>query len=191
MIHIAILASGSGTNAENLIKYFEGHPQVKVSGVYTNNPKAYVIKRARDMNIPVGIFNRDELYHTDFMLEEWKTAAEFLILAGFLWLIPQNVVKAFPKRIINIHPALLPKYGGKGMYGGRVHEAVIENREHKSGITIHYVNEKYDEGAIIFQKEIAITAKCSPKILAGKIHKLEYKYFPQIVEKEVLKYNNL
>lgn len=187
MIHIAILASGSGTNAENLIKYFEGHPQIKVSGVYTNNPEAYVLKRAEHLNVPAMVFRKDDLYKTDIMLESWKKEADFLILAGFLWLIPPKVINAFPNRIINIHPALLPKYGGKGMYGIRVHEAVIENREKKSGITIHYVNEKYDDGAIIFQKEVVISVGDSPEDLANKIHQLEYKYFPQIVEKEILK----
>ncbi len=189
MTHIAILASGSGTNAENLIKYFDGHPQIKISGIYTNNPNAYVLKRAENLHVPAIVFSKDDLYKTDIMLERWKKEADLLILAGFLWLIPQKVVKSFPNKIINIHPALLPKYGGKGMYGSRVHEAVIKNRERKSGITIHYVNEKYDEGTIIIQKEIVIAANDSPEDLANKIHKLEHEYFPQIVEKEALKYN--
>jgi phosphoribosylglycinamide formyltransferase-1 len=152
MHRLAIFASGSGTNAENIIRYFGNTPQIEVSCICTNRPDAYVIERAKQYDIPVLVFSRQEFYETEKVpdyLEEKKI--DWIILAGFLWLIPANLIERFASRIVNIHPALLPKYGGKGMYGASVHKTVIENREKKSGITIHFVNNEYDKGNIIFQ----------------------------------------
>lgn len=186
MIQIAIFASGSGSNAENIVRYFDSHPSIRVSVILTNNKNAKVLDRAERLKIPAIVFTRDEFSKSDFVLRQHLNAVDFVILAGFLWKVPQNLIEAFPNRIINIHPALLPKYGGKGMYGMNVHNAVVANRESKSGITIHYVNEFYDEGKIIFQAEVDLTADDTPEDVASKIHTLEYKFFPKIIEKEIL-----
>jgi len=182
-IKIAIFASGNGSNAENIIKYFKNHEKISVELVLTNNPNAYVIERAKNNNVKCLIFNKYDLYTSDNVLNILKeNNIDFIVLAGFLWLIPESIIKNYPKKIINIHPALLPKYGGKGMYGMNVHKAVIENKEKESGITIHYVNEKYDEGDIIFQEKIEVLPSDTPESLANKVHELEYKYYPVIIE---------
>lgn len=186
MIQIAIFASGSGSNAENIVRYFENHPSITVSIILTNNKSAKVLERAKRLGVPAVVFNRDEFLNSDFVLQNHLKGIGYVILAGFLWKVPKNLIDAFPNRIINIHPALLPKYGGKGMYGMHVHKAVVANKEKKSGITIHYVNEFYDEGEIIFQAEVDLTSEDTPEDVASKIHTLEYEHFPKVIEKEIL-----
>jgi phosphoribosylglycinamide formyltransferase-1 len=184
MNKIAIFASGSGTNAQNIIEYFKTKGTASVSCVLSNKKDAYVLKRAQNYNIPVRIFERHEFYETDEILNLLNTEGiNWIVLAGFLWLVPENIIDSFTNRIINIHPALLPKYGGKGMYGLNVHRAVIENNDKETGITIHYVNKKYDEGNIIFQTRCRVDESDTPQSLAEKVHKLEYKYYPEIIEK--------
>lgn len=183
MKKIAILASGSGTNAENLIQYFRTKPDRKVEIVLTNKPDAGVIERAKALNVETVIFNRKEFYEGDEMVELLKARGiDLVVLAGFLWLVPPGFISAFEGRIVNIHPALLPKYGGKGMYGSHVHKAVIDNGDGESGITIHFVNNEYDEGSIIFQAKCEVSAGDTPGDLAARIHGLEYEFFPQVVE---------
>lgn len=186
MKRIVILASGSGTNAENIIKYFKNSNLIEVVQVLSNKKNAKVLERAKHLKVSCASFDRDEFSNSNKVLNKIKQHADWIILAGFLWKIPQNIIDAFPNKIINIHPALLPKYGGKGMYGMHVHNAVIENKETVTGITIHYVNENYDEGAIIFQKKLAISATDSPEDVAQKTHILEYEYFPKVIEKVIL-----
>jgi len=182
MNNIVLFASGSGSNVENIVNFFKNDPNINVSMILTNNPKAYVIQRAEKLGIPVRIFNRDDFYKNSAILDLLKEInPDLVVLAGFLWLIPAGLISAFPDRIINIHPALLPKYGGKGMYGSKVHEAVVENGEKESGITIHYVNEKYDEGNIIFQAKCNVLPSDSPDDVAEKVHQLEYEHFPKVI----------
>ncbi len=184
MKRIAIFASGSGTNAQNIIEHFKDKPDIEISLVLSNKKDAKVLSRAKQFNVPTYTFDRTTFYESldvPEMLSREKI--DLIVLAGFLWLVPINLIKAFPGRIINIHPALLPKYGGKGMYGMKVHEAVIESGDRESGITIHYVNEKYDDGAIIFQAKCPIEESDTPEVLARKIHKLEYENFPMVIEK--------
>lgn len=184
MKNIAIFASGNGSNAEQISKYFFNNPTGKVKLILTNNPKAGVIERAEKLGIVSVIFDRDTFYFSEEIVDTLKeNNINLVVLAGFLWLIPENILKAFKGKIINIHPALLPKYGGKGMYGSYVHEAVITAGEKKSGISIHFVNEKYDEGQVIFQAEVEIEKGETPESLALKIHELEYEHFPLIIEK--------
>jgi phosphoribosylglycinamide formyltransferase 1 len=181
---IVILASGSGTNAEAIAGHFKPGANAKVTLIMSNRQDAYVLERAKKRNIPAICFSRTDFYETDFVLNRLKEENPTLIvLAGFLWLLPQNIIHNFPGRIINIHPALLPKYGGKGMYGSKVHEAVIAGGEKESGITIHYVNEKYDEGDIIFQASCPVLPGDMPETLAQRIHELEHRHFPQVIEK--------
>ena len=183
MKNIAIFASGSGTNAEQITKHFEKNKSANVSLILTNNKNAFVLERARKLDIPSRIFSRDEFYKSDNILDLLKSNnIDLIVLAGFLWLVPDNLLKEYPNRIVNIHPALLPKYGGKGMYGAKVHEAVIESGDKESGISIHYVNEKYDEGEIILQAKVKVENDDTPDSLAGKIHVLEYEHFPKVVE---------
>ena len=180
---LAIFASGSGTNAENIIRFFKNHARAEVSLILTNRNDAGVIPRAKKFDIPCIIFNREDFYESEKILSYLKEyEIDYIILAGFLWLIPKNLLQRYPDRIINIHPALLPKYGGKGMFGMRVHETVIMNKDKESGITIHYVNEEYDKGNIIFQAKCRIEKTDSPDTLAGKIHALEYEHFPKVIE---------
>lgn len=183
MKKIIIFASGSGTNAENIIKYFNNENKVAVVSVFTNNPKAYVIERAKNFQIPTEIFSKDELSERKVLQKLNAMEPDLIVLAGFLLKLPENFIKSYPNKIINIHPALLPKYGGKGMYGMNVHQAVVENHEKETGITIHYVNENYDEGNIIFQKSIPLTGMETPEMVAEKIHELEQDNFPQVIEK--------
>jgi len=186
MKRIVIFASGSGTNAENIIKYFRGSTIATVVHVLTNKQHAKVLDRAKSLNVNTLVFSKEDFVKEDIVLDLLKKEADFIVLAGFLWRIPQKIVKAFENKIVNIHPALLPKYGGKGMYGMNVHKAVVANKEEESGITIHYVNENYDEGAIIYQKSVKLDEHDTPEKVASKIHELEYEYFPKIVE-EVIK----
>jgi phosphoribosylglycinamide formyltransferase 1 len=183
MKRIIIFASGSGTNAENLIRFFQNRNDATVVLVLTNNPKAKVIERCNTLKTSCLSFNRPALYKTLDVLNILKSSdANLIVLAGFLWKFPENILKAFPNKVINIHPALLPKYGGKGMYGKYVHEAVLKNDDKETGITIHYVNENYDEGTTIFQAKCNVDISDSSKDIAAKVHELEMKYFPKIVE---------
>ncbi|HDR88503.1 MAG TPA: phosphoribosylglycinamide formyltransferase [Bacteroidetes bacterium] len=183
MKHIAVFASGTGTNAENLIRHFRKHPHCRVNLVLCNKPGAGVLDRAARLGVKSMVFTRQDLYETGRVLNLLKEhRVDFIVLAGFLWLIPQPVLEAFPGRIINIHPALLPAYGGKGMYGRRVHEAVINNRDKKSGVTVHLVNEEYDAGNILFQEECDVLPGDTPDTLAERVHQLEYEYYPRVVE---------
>ena len=179
---IIIFASGSGSNAENIINYFFKKKSNYKWLICTNNPKAGVIKRAKNLQIDCKIFKKNELYNGDVLNYINSLRPELIILAGFLLKFPDTIVNIYNKKIINIHPALLPKYGGQGMYGINVHKAIIENKEKVSGITIHYVNNEYDKGPIIFQKQIKINSSFTPNELANKIHDLEMEYFPKIVE---------
>ncbi|TSA26957.1 MAG: phosphoribosylglycinamide formyltransferase [Bacteroidetes bacterium] len=184
MQRIAIFASGSGTNAQRIMEYFRDHPKIAVHLVLSNKAEAPVLERARKFHIPTVVFTRDEFYNSRFILDILSVQGiDLLVLAGFLWLIPDYLIHAFPRRIINIHPALLPKYGGKGMYGMRVHEAVIQSGDRESGISIHYVNEQYDEGELIFQAQCPIELGETPETLASKVHELEYRHYPEVIEK--------
>lgn len=185
---IALFASGSGSNVENIVNYFKNNSNVSIELVLSNKANAYVLERAKNLNIKSLVFNRADFYESDTIVETLKKLEiDLVVLAGFLWLVPENLVKAFPNKIINIHPALLPKYGGKGMYGDKVHQAVVSNKETVSGITIHFVNERYDEGAIIFQGECPVTPDDMPEDVAQKVHALEYKHFPEVIEQLLLK----
>jgi phosphoribosylglycinamide formyltransferase-1 len=183
MKRIAIFASGSGTNAQRIAEFFSHNRDVSIVRIYCNNPDAFVLTRARRLNIPLLLFTRTELYQSDLILDQLHNdQTDLIILAGFLWLVPANILSAYEHRIINIHPALLPKYGGKGMYGHRVHEAVIASGDKESGISIHYVNENYDEGDIIFQARCRVEPNETAESLAAKIHELEYAHFPVVIE---------
>ncbi len=181
--NIVLFASGNGTNAENIFRYFQHSATINITEILTNNPKAGVIERAKKLDIPVWIFTRVDFASPQILirhLEEQHT--DLIVLAGFLWKIPTALIRQFSGKMINLHPALLPGFGGKGMYGMHVHEAVIASGGKKSGITIHFVHEKYDEGKIIFQAETEVSEKETPESLAEKIHTLEYRYFPEIIE---------
>jgi phosphoribosylglycinamide formyltransferase 1 len=181
---LAIFASGSGTNAEKITDYFSSNSEVEVSLILTNNPQAGVIARARQRQIPVVVFDKKTFYDTHRIVELLQNQQiDLVVLAGFMMLVPQPLVAAFPNRIVNIHPALLPKYGGKGMYGHFVHEAVVAAQETESGITIHFVNEQYDEGAIIFQASCSIAPTDSPDDVAAKVHVLEHQHYPATIAK--------
>ncbi|MBW8049842.1 MAG: phosphoribosylglycinamide formyltransferase [Cytophagales bacterium] len=182
-INIAIFASGSGTNAESIIRSFKKHPFIKIVYLFSNNPAAYVLERAKKFKIPAFVFDKDTFYNSDKIVTKLKNYDVSLIaLAGFLWLIPGQLIKAYPNKIINIHPALLPRYGGKGMYGLGVHKAVIESGDKQSGITIHYVDSEYDKGKIIFQAKCPVKADDTPEILAERVHQLEYKHYAEVIE---------
>ena len=185
MINLAIFASGSGTNAENITKYFQTHPHISVGKIFANRPNAYVLKRAEKLEVPATVFNKEAFKDRTFLKK--LEGIDYIILAGFLWLIPPYLLEAFPNKIINIHPALLPKFGGKGMYGDRVHQAVLDAGEKESGITIHLVNEKYDEGEVLFQEKCQVDPQDTPETLARKIHALEHECFPKVIEEYVMK----
>lgn len=183
MKKILLFASGAGSNVENIIQYFKKSPDVNIAGVFTNNPNAKVLAKAAKYNIPTLIFNKEEL--SDGFVSDKVSALkpDLIVLAGFLWKFPADIIAEYPNRIINIHPALLPKYGGKGMYGMKVHQTVLDNKEKETGITIHYVNEDYDEGEFIFQEKVAIDDCASADEIVAKVQELEHKHFPEIIEK--------
>lgn len=182
MKNIVLFASGSGTNAENIILFFKNNPIANVVAVFCNNANAKVIERANLLNVPTVVFNKEELL-SDFVLTKLKFfRPDLIVLSGFLLMFPKHIIKVFPNKIINIHPALLPNYGGKGMYGMNVHQAVFDNKETETGITIHFVNENYDEGAFIFQKSTPISHCESPEAISKEIQLLEHQYFPITIE---------
>ncbi|CAC9973689.1 phosphoribosylglycinamide formyltransferase [Flavobacterium sp. WLB] len=183
MKKIIVFASGSGTNAENIIKYFSNIEIAKVVSVFTNNASAKVIERAKNHQIPVEIFEKNELLERNVLQKIQKIDPDLIVLAGFLLKFPENIIEQYPNKIINIHPALLPKYGGKGMYGMHIHRAIVNNKEKETGISIHYVNENYDEGGIIFQQNVVLTDEDTPETVAEKIHELEQKHFPEIIHR--------
>jgi phosphoribosylglycinamide formyltransferase-1 len=181
---IAIFASGGGTNAEEIMKYFQNHPLAEVVLLLSNNPEAYALQRAKKFNVPIRVFDKQQWRESEVVLEWLKEKqVTHVVLAGFLWLIPAYLIKAYPTQIINIHPSLLPKHGGKGMYGMKVHEAVRAANDTESGITIHAVNEHYDEGEIILQAKCPVYPTDSAEDIADKIHKLEYEHFPKTIER--------
>ena len=183
---IAIFASGSGSNAENIINHFRNSRSAEVRLVISNKNDAFVIDRAKKLQVPCAVFDKKSDFSGDVLFKLLlNNKIDLIVLAGFLWLLPATLIEKFPKRIINIHPALLPEYGGKGMYGSKVHQAVSESGDVESGITIHYVNEHYDQGDIIFQTSCQIKAGENPESIAQKVHQLEYEYYPKVIE-EVL-----
>jgi len=185
MKKIALFASGSGSNAENIIRYFAGNDILFFSLIISNKKDVFVHERAKKLNIPSYYFEKERFENGEVLTFLREQGINFIVLAGFLLKVPENMLKAYPDKIINIHPALLPKFGGKGMYGSRVHEAVVAAKETESGITIHYVNENYDEGQIIFQAKCKVLPTDTPNDVAAKVHALEYRYFPEVIEKVV------
>ena len=184
MKNIVLFASGSGSNVENIIHHFHDKPNVTIASVLTNKRDAKVLDRCNRLNINGLSFNRNAFYKSDCVLNILKSLQpDLIILAGFLWKIPENLINNYPNKIINIHPALLPKYGGKGMYGNHVHESVKQNQDTETGITIHYVNENYDEGAIIHQAKTEVLSTDSVEEIANKVHQLEYEHFPKVIER--------
>ena len=182
-VSILIFASGNGSNAENIVTYFQ-KKSVDINWIIiTNNSNAGVIERSVRLNIPFMVFSKDDFYNNNVLEKINLINPSLIVLAGFLLRIPEQIIENFPNKIINIHPSLLPKYGGKGMYGINVHKKVIENQESESGISIHYVNQNYDEGKVIFQKSITISYPTDASNLSKKIHELEMKYFPEVIEK--------
>jgi len=182
---LAVLASGSGSNAENIIRYFKNHPKAEVVLLVSNKADAFALQRAKNLNVPAYVVPKFGFENGEALQLFQYYEADFLILAGFLLKAPQNLLEAYPDRIVNIHPALLPKYGGKGMYGMHVHEAVVAHRETESGITIHYVNEEYDAGKVIFQAKCDVLPDDTPDDVAAKVHALEYAHFPSVIEQVV------
>ncbi len=182
MKNIAIFASGSGSNAENIFHFFNQSQTIRPVLILCNRPDAYVLERAKKIGLPSVVFSREQFLSGDVNKILTEYSVEYVILAGFLWLIPDILIKQFPCKIINIHPALLPKYGGKGMYGMKVHEQVWLNKEKESGITIHLVNEEYDKGQILFQARCAIDNSDTPETIAKKIHQLEYLHYPAVIQ---------
>lgn len=187
MTKLAIFASGNGTNAQRISEYFAHHDKVQVACIVYNRKDAYVAERARRLGVPAQYFGRKDFYENGSVLRYLREQGiDWVILAGFLWLVPEEILDAFPGRVINIHPALLPKYGGKGMFGEHVHEAVIAHHETESGITIHIVDQHYDRGTTLFQAKCSLTAEDTPETLAAKIHELEQQHFPVVIEQTVL-----
>ena len=187
MINLAVFLSGGGSNAENICRYFDNHKSINVKYLLSNKENSGAKRIGEQFSIPFLIFNKEDFSSgkiTDFLQKE---KIDVVILAGFLWLIPKNLLDAFPDRVINIHPALLPKYGGKGMHGSHVHQAVFDNKEKESGITIHLCNEEFDKGKILFQAEVSLEKEDTPEIIAKKVLKLEHQYFSEIIEKFCLK----
>jgi phosphoribosylglycinamide formyltransferase-1 len=185
---LAIFASGSGTNAEAIMNHFRQHSSAKVVLLLSNNPEAFALERAKKFNVPTKVFTRQQWKESEIVLE-WLAQKEVthVILAGFLWLVPQYLIQAYPDKIINIHPALLPKFGGKGMYGMKVHESVKSLGEKETGITIHVVNQHYDEGEILFQSKCSVDESDTAVTIAKKVHELEYAHFPGVIEKWIAK----
>lgn len=181
MKRLAILASGSGSNAEKIIEYFQDSDKAKIALVASNKADAFVLERAKKFKVPTYLFTKKEMEAGDLLAKLQKKKIDWVILAGFLLKIPVELIRAFPEHMVNIHPALLPKYGGKGMYGSRVHEAVKAAGDTDTGITIHLVNEQYDEGKIIFQAAISIKSEDTSEMIANKVHELEHRYFPEVI----------
>jgi phosphoribosylglycinamide formyltransferase 1 len=183
MNSIAIFASGCGSNAQAITEYLRSKELDAVKLILSNKPDAYVLERAKQLNIPSIVFDRNQLYNSSEVADVLERHhINLIILAGFLWLIPDYLLKKYKNRIVNIHPALLPKYGGKGMYGMKVHETVVANKEKESGISIHYCNEEYDRGEIIFQAKCTVEPSDTPEMVAQKIHQLEYEHYPKVIE---------
>ena len=182
MKKIVVFASGSGTNAENIIKYFAKTKTGNVVAVFTNNRNARVLERAKTYELPAKIFSKEQLFEGEVLRKLNEIQPDLIVLAGFLLKLPANIIAAYPDKIINIHPALLPKYGGTGMYGMHIHKAIVANKENETGITIHFVNENYDEGNIIFQQNVVLAGDETAEEVAHKIHDLEQKYFPTVIE---------
>ena len=184
---IAVFASGSGTNAEAIFKYFLNHPSIEVVLLLSNNPNAFALERAMKFNVPTRVFTKAQFRNSNDVLN-WlrEYRVTHIALAGFLWLIPKNLLQEFSDRIINIHPALLPKFGGKGMYGMKVHELVKTAAEKETGITVHLVNDQYDEGTIVFQAKCTVDSNDTPEQIASKVHQLEYAHYPRIIEEWIL-----
>jgi phosphoribosylglycinamide formyltransferase 1 len=184
---IAVFASGSGTNAEEIFRHFKEHSTIKVVALLSNNQQAYALERAKKYGVPTFVFNRKQFRESEVVLEWLKQhQVTHLVLAGFMWLVPHNLIKTYADKIINIHPALLPKFGGKGMYGMRVHEAVKAAGEKETGITIHLVNEVYDDGKILFQAACPVLPEDSPDTIAENVHQLEYAHYPREIERWIL-----
>ena len=183
---IAIFASGSGTNAEAIMKYFKDHPLIKIELVLTNNPNALVLERAKKFAVPAKVFNREEFASDEVVRWLREYGVTHIVLAGFLWLIPASLLKSYPNQIINIHPALLPKFGGKGMYGMKIHELIRSLNETETGITIHLINDKYDEGPILYQGRCEVASTDTPKDIANKVHQMEYANYPLVIEQWIL-----
>ena len=180
---IAIFASGSGTNAEEIIKYFQHHPFIEIALLLSNNPDASVLQKAKKYNVTAKVFSKSQFVDSNEVVNWLKeSGVTHVVLAGFLWLIPSNLIRSYAPRIINIHPALLPKFGGKGMYGTKVHEAVKAHGEKETGITIHEVNEHYDEGKTLFQTSCEVSSSDTPQQIAEKVHQLEYANYPRVIE---------
>ena len=185
---IAILVSGTGTNAINIIEYFEKNSVADVALVVSNKTDALAVEKAQNKGVKTIVFNNESFKKNSIVLNYLRSESiDFIILAGFLMKVPNDIIHAYPNKIVNLHPSLLPKYGGKGMYGNHVHRAVIEAQESESGISIHFVNEEYDEGAIIFQAKVSVEKKDSVEVLAQKIRQLEHRFFPKIVEQVISK----
>lgn len=187
---IAIFASGSGSNAQKIMEHFKYSQNAEVALVLSNNQDAYVLQRADNFEIPTHVFDKHEFFQTDEVVEVLKRLEiDLVVLAGFLWLVPQNLLKAFPNKIINIHPALLPKFGGKGMYGDNVHRAVLQAGEQEHGITIHFVNENFDEGEIIYQARFRVESDDTLEIIKFNGQQLEHQHYPKVIENLIKKYN--
>jgi phosphoribosylglycinamide formyltransferase-1 len=189
---IVVFASGSGTNTQNIIQYFQQSDVARVVLVLTNNKNAKVLDRSKKLNTKSLYFNKEDLYTNEKVLQLLEdTKPDLIVLAGFLLKFPDDILRKFPGKVINIHPALLPKYGGKGMYGSHVHKAVVANKENESGITIHYVNERYDEGKVIFQKKTQLSGSDTAETVAEKVHALEYEWLPKVIEKILTSENDM
>ena len=183
MKRIAIFASGSGSNAQRIMEHFKRNKEMEVALVLCNKPDAYVLQRADNFEVPTHVFTRDELLHTNSIDNLLKNLdIDLIVLAGFMWLLPERFIQNYPKRIVNIHPALLPKHGGAGMYGKKVHESVIKSKDSETGITIHFVNEHFDEGEIIYQSKCNVEKTDDVEKLAYKVHQLEHIHYPKIIE---------
>lgn len=181
MKKIVIFASGTGSNAEKIILHFKKSNLAHVVGIFSNNPRAKVLQLAENHKIDAVVFTKEELNEGTVLEQIDIIQPDLIVLAGFLWKFPASIIQQYPNKVINIHPALLPKYGGKGMYGMHVHQAVLENKEEETGITIHYVNENYDEGAFVFQKTVSVTDCITPEQIAEKVHQLEHEFFPVVI----------
>lgn len=183
MKRIAIFASGSGSNAQRIMEHFKRNKEMEVALVLCNKPDAYVLQRADNFEVPTHVFTKEELLHTNSIDNLLKNLEiDLIVLAGFMWLLPERFIQKYPKRIVNIHPALLPNYGGEGMYGKKVHEAVLKAKDTETGITIHFVNENFDEGEIIYQSKCVIEKTDDVEKLAYKVHQLEHIHYPKIIE---------